>query len=52
MRKKECVFDQFLKYCMKILLVDFNATVGREDSFKRTIGTRGYVKLVVTLGLK
>jgi hypothetical protein len=27
----EGVFDQFLKYHMKILLGDFNAKVGRED---------------------
>jgi hypothetical protein len=28
------VFDQFPKYHMKILLEDFNAKVGMEDSFK------------------
>jgi hypothetical protein len=27
------VFDQFLRYGMKILLGDFNAKVGREDIF-------------------
>jgi hypothetical protein len=32
------VFDQFLRYYMKILLGDFNAKVGREDIFKQTIG--------------
>jgi hypothetical protein len=33
------VFDQFPRYDMKILLDDFNAKVGREDSiFKPTIG--------------
>jgi exonuclease III len=32
------VFDQFLKYHMRILLGDFNAKVGREDIFKPTIG--------------
>jgi hypothetical protein len=31
-------FDHFLKYHMKILLGDFNAKLGREDSFKPTIG--------------
>jgi hypothetical protein len=31
------VFDQFPRYDMKILLGDFNAKVGREDIFKRTI---------------
>jgi hypothetical protein len=30
--------DRFLKYHMKILLVDFNAKVGRENIFKPTIG--------------
>jgi hypothetical protein len=30
----ERIFDQFLKYHMKILLEDFNAKVGREDVFK------------------
>jgi hypothetical protein len=34
----ECVFDQFPRYIMKILLGDFNAKVGREDIFKPTIG--------------
>jgi hypothetical protein len=32
------VFDKFPKYHMKILLGDFNAKVGREDTFKPTIG--------------
>jgi hypothetical protein len=31
------IFDQFLRYDMKILLGDFNAEVGREDIFKPTI---------------
>jgi hypothetical protein len=29
----ECVFDQFLKYNMKILLEDFSAKVEREKIF-------------------
>jgi hypothetical protein len=33
----EGVFDKFSKYHMKILLGDFNAKVGRKDSFKPTI---------------
>jgi hypothetical protein len=33
----EGVFDRFPKYHMKIL-IDFNAKVRREDSFKPTIG--------------
>jgi exonuclease III len=31
------VFEQFLKYSMKILMGDFNAKVGREDIFKPII---------------
>jgi hypothetical protein len=34
----EGVFDNFPKYHMKILLGDFNANVGREDTFKPTTG--------------
>jgi hypothetical protein len=30
----EELFDQFLRYHMKILLGDFNAKIGREDIFK------------------
>jgi hypothetical protein len=33
-----CVFDQFPRYDMKVLLGDFNAKVGREDIFKLTVG--------------
>jgi hypothetical protein len=32
------IFDQFRRYDMKILLVDFNVKVGREDIFIPTIG--------------
>jgi hypothetical protein len=34
----ERLFDKFHKYHKNILLGDFNAKVGREDSFKPTIG--------------
>jgi hypothetical protein len=34
----EQVFHHFPKYHMKILLRDFNAKLGREDTFKPTIG--------------
>jgi hypothetical protein len=34
----EQVFDHFSKYHMKILLGDFNAKLGRDDTFKPTIG--------------
>jgi exonuclease III len=33
-----CVSDQFPRYDMKILLGEFNAKVGRENTFKQTIG--------------
>jgi hypothetical protein len=33
-----CVFNKFPKYLMKILLVDYNGKVGREDIFKTTVG--------------
>jgi hypothetical protein len=37
-KELECVFDSFPKYHTKILLGDFNAKVGREESFKLMIG--------------
>jgi hypothetical protein len=39
----EHVFDQFLKYYMKILLGDFNANVGREEIFKPTSWNEFYM---------
>jgi hypothetical protein len=33
----EQLFDQFLKYCTKILIGDFNAKGGREGIFKTII---------------
>ena len=36
----EQVFDHFPKYHMKILLVDFNAKLGREDIFRPTLGDK------------
>jgi hypothetical protein len=36
----EQVFNQFLRYHMKILLGDLNAKVGREDIFKPIIGNK------------
>jgi hypothetical protein len=35
--KLECVFYQFPKYHMKILLGGFNVNVVRKDIFKRTV---------------
>jgi hypothetical protein len=34
----ECGFDKFPKCQMKIMLGDFNAKMGKEDTFKPTIG--------------
>jgi hypothetical protein len=36
-KELECVFDQFLKYHMKILLEYFNKSIGRKDIFKPTL---------------
>jgi hypothetical protein len=33
----ECVFYKLPKYHMKILLADFNAKVGRKNSFKQVL---------------
>jgi len=51
-KELEHVFDQFLKYHMKILLGDFNANVGREDIFNQQTGMRFYVQLVMIMGLE
>jgi hypothetical protein len=37
-KELDCVFDQFLKYHMTILLGEFSEKVGTEDIFKLTIG--------------
>jgi exonuclease III len=50
-KELEHVFNQFLKYHMKILLGDFNAKIGREDVFKSTVGMGVYVKSVMIMGL-
>jgi exonuclease III len=42
----EHVFNKFPKYHMKILLGDFNATVGREDIFKPTIGNESLHEII------
>jgi exonuclease III len=41
----ERVSDKFPKLNMQILLGDFNAKVGREDSFKPTIGNESLHKI-------
>jgi hypothetical protein len=48
----ERVFDIFPKYHMKILLGDFNAKVGREDTFKPTIGNESLHEISVDNGVK
>jgi exonuclease III len=47
-----CVFDQFPRYDMKILLGDFNAKVGREDIFKPTIGNESSHEISNDNGVK
>jgi hypothetical protein len=37
-KELECMFDEFPKYLMKMLLGDFNANVCKEDILKPTIG--------------
>jgi hypothetical protein len=41
----ERIFDKFPKYHMKILLGDFNGKVGRDDTFKPTIGSESLHKI-------
>jgi hypothetical protein len=41
-KELERVFDKFPKYHMKILLGDFNTKVGREGTFKTTIGNQSF----------
>jgi hypothetical protein len=48
----EQVFDNFPKYNMNILSVDFNAKVGREDILKPTIGNDSIHQIVLTMVLK
>ena len=39
-KELEQILDHFPKYHMKILLGDFNAKMGRENTFKQTIGNK------------
>jgi hypothetical protein len=41
----ERVFDKFPKYHTKILLGDFNAKVGKEGTFKPTIGNKSLYEI-------
>jgi hypothetical protein len=49
--KLDLVFDKFPKCHMKILLGDFNAKVGQEDIFKRTIGNESLREIVMIMEL-
>jgi hypothetical protein len=46
----EHVFHKVPKDCMKILLGDFGAKVGRDDIFK--LGMKVYMKLVMSMVLQ
>jgi exonuclease III len=46
------VFDQFPRYDMNILLVDFNAKVGRENIFKPTIGNESLHEISTDSGVR
>jgi hypothetical protein len=48
----ECVFDKFPKYHTKILLGDFNAKVGREDTFKPTIWNESLHEIINDNGVR
>jgi hypothetical protein len=45
----EEVFDHFPKNHMKILLGDFSAKVGREDTFNQQLGMRVYIRIVMIM---
>ena len=45
----EQVFDHFPKYNMKILLVDFNAKVGRVNIFKPAVGNWVCLRVVMMM---
>jgi hypothetical protein len=47
------IFDQVLKYHMKILFGDFNAKLMKEETFSnQQLGMRVYTKLMMILGLE
>jgi len=51
-KESVCVFDQFLKYDMKILVWDFNAKEGREDIFKPTIWNESMLEIINDNGFR
>jgi hypothetical protein len=48
----ELVFDKFPKHHTKMLLGDFNAKVGREDTFQPTIGNESLHEISNDNGVK
>jgi hypothetical protein len=48
----EEIFHIFPKYHMKIILVEFNAEVGREDIFKATLGNKSAHKISNDIGVR
>jgi exonuclease III len=47
-----CVFDQFCRYNMQILLGDFNAKVGRENIFKPAFGNESLHEISNVSGVR
>jgi hypothetical protein len=47
----EHIFNKF-KYHMKILLGDFNAKIGKEDTFKPTIGNGSLHEIIIDNGVR
>jgi hypothetical protein len=50
--KEQHLFDKLPKYHTKILLGDFNATVGREDIFKLTTRNKRLHEISINNGLR
>jgi hypothetical protein len=46
------VFDQFVRYDMKMLLGDFNAKGGRENIFKTTTGNESLYEISIDIGVR
>jgi hypothetical protein len=48
----EHVFDQFLKYHVKILFRDFSSDVRSKDISRQHLGMRVYMKLIMIMGFE
>jgi hypothetical protein len=46
---EQAFFYYFAKYHMTILLVDFDAKVGREDFFKPKLGMTVYIRIITIM---